>query len=121
MGRLEMRPALKRFPAGAVVCLVLGLVLASTPSVRGQNVAQPPPAAESPPRAGVPQEPSPLDGKLLPPGVTVERRGRLLVLTYGSKSAGGASMSNVNSRDEPPGFVIYQGQWPIASGKFEFG
>ncbi len=121
MGWLEMRPTHTGLLSVAAACFVLALALASTPSARGQEVAQPPSAEESPTVAEVLQEPTTLDGKPLPPGVTVEHRGRLLVLTYGSKSAGGGLMPNVNPQDEAPGFVVWQGQRPIASGKFEFG
>ena len=79
------------------------------------------PATQALATAGVLQEPATLSGQSLPSMITVERHGPLLVLTYGSKSAGGGLMSNVDSRSEPPGFVVYQGQRPIATGKFEFG
>lgn len=98
--------------------LVLGSGLASS----GQNVAQPPWRGQDA-RATTGQRPEPVivNSKPLPPGVTVEHRGRLLVLTYGSKSAEGGLMPNVNPQDEAPGFVVWQGQRPIASGRFEFG
>jgi hypothetical protein len=53
--------------------------------------------------------------------VTVEHQGRLLVLNYGSKPGTGALMASPAPRNEPPGFVVYKGERPIASGSFEFG
>jgi hypothetical protein len=53
--------------------------------------------------------------------VTVEHHGRLLVLNYGPKPGGGGLTANPGPRGERPGFVIYKGQQPIASGSFEFG
>jgi len=55
------------------------------------------------------------------PALTVERRGRLLVLTYGAGTAGGALAAGANPRKETPGFVVFQGLRPIAVGKFEYG
>jgi len=106
----------------ATVCSALALALASAPPARGQNVPQPPSAGkESPPRAGVLQKSATLSGGPLLAALTVERRGRLLVLTYGPKSAGGALSSNAGPRGEPPQFAVYQGQRQIASGRFEYG
>jgi hypothetical protein len=59
-------------------------------------------------------------GPLLPM-VTVEHKGRLLVLTYGPTSAGGGQSANADARGEPPGFTVYKGQRKIASGQFEYG
>ncbi len=70
--------------------------------------------------AGVPHEPASLSGGPLQP-VTVEHRGRLLVLTYGSKPGAGGLMSSTDPRGESPRFVVYQGRRQIASGQFEYG
>jgi hypothetical protein len=70
--------------------------------------------------AEVPQEPAALSGGPLPPAVTVEHRGRLLVFTFG-KSAEGVLSSNAGPRGEPPRFAVYRGQRQIASGQFEYG
>ena len=117
MGWRETGPVFTRFLSGATVWLLLILM----PPAQGQDVAQASSAGETPLRAGVPREPVVLHSESLPPGITVEHRGRLLVLTYGSKSAGGVLSPDVNPRDEPSGFVVYQGQRPIASGQFEYG
>ncbi len=118
-----MRDTRTRLLSGAMVWLVPGFVLALATWVWGQNsVAQPPPVGkESPPRAGVLQDPAPDGGGPLKPAVTAERRGRLLVLTCAFKSTGGGLSSNIGPRGEPPTFAIYQGQRKIASGQFEFG
>jgi hypothetical protein len=65
--------------------------------------------------AGVPQEPVADSASPLQP-VTVEHRGRLLVLTYGPKP-GAASFTG--ARGSAPRFVVYQGQRQIAAGRFE--
>jgi hypothetical protein len=113
--------ALRQFLSGAWGWFVLGLVVASLSPAQGENAAQPPPAGESPPGAGAPQELTALDGGSLQPGITVERQGRLLVLTYGSKPGSGVLSSGVDPGQEPPGFVVYRGQRPIAVGQFEYG
>jgi hypothetical protein len=132
--------------SGAALWLALGLVLTLRAPIWGQNVAQPSwrglPALASRGHpglallshdvpevqgqdalatAGVLQEPASLGGGLPVPTVTVERHGRLLVLTYGPKSTGGALMSNAGPRGEPPGFTVYKGQRKVASGQFEYG
>ena len=100
--------------------IVVTLALVSTAPAWGQDVAQPPSAEEeSPPGAGVLHEPAPVSSSPLQP-VTVEHRGRLLVLTYGPKSTDGL-MVDPDRRREPPRFVISQGRRQIASGQFEYG
>ena len=103
-----MKPTPTRLLSGAVLWLVLGSVLALRTPAGGQETPQ--------------------DGAMIVksggpplPTVTVEHKGRLLVLTYGPPSAGGGLMSNAGPRDEPPGFTIYKGQRKIASGQFEYG
>jgi hypothetical protein len=113
--------ALRQFLSGAWGWFVLRLVVASLSPVQGENVAQPPPAGESPPRTGVAQELTSPDGGSLQPGITVERQGRLLVLTYGFKPGSGVLSSGVDTHQEPPGFVICRGERPIAIGRFEYG
>ncbi len=53
--------------------------------------------------------------------VTIERHGRLLVLTYGPKPGAGGLMPSTGVRGEPPRFAVYQGQRQVASGQFEYG
>jgi len=143
-----MRHTHTKLVSAAVIGFALALALASVPPARGQNVAQPPwrgrpalasrghpglallgyvaPVAsgvqgqDAPAMAGALQEPASLSGSPLQP-VTVERRGRLLVLTYGPRSAGGGLVSFTDPRGEPPRFAVYQGQRQIASGQFEYG
>ncbi len=121
MGQPEIKHTCARLLFGAGFCLVPAFVLlASMSPVQGQNVAQPPSAGETPPRAGALQKPVIIDSESLPPAVTVEHHGRLLVLTCG-KSAGGVLSSNTSPRGAPPRFAIYQGQRQIGSGQFEYG
>jgi hypothetical protein len=113
-----MRHAHTRLVSAAVICF--GLAVAPTHPVRGQDVAQPPSAGESPPGAGVLQPPTTLSGGPLQP-VTVEHQGRLLVLTYGPKPGAGGLASPTSARGKPPRFAVYQGQRQIAAGQFEYG
>ena len=60
--------------------------------------------------------------------VSVNRRGKILLLNYELVGAGGVLVGAggayqlVNpDRLHPPEFVIYQGDKKVASGKFEFG
>jgi hypothetical protein len=99
----------------------LALALMSAAPAWGQDVAQPSSAGEeSPPGAGVLQEPAGFSDSPLQP-VTVEHRGRLLVLTYGPKPRADGSVSFTHPRGKPPRFAVYQGQRQIASGQFEYG
>jgi len=70
--------------------------------------------------AGVLHEPAARSGGPLQP-ITVERHGRLLVLTYGPKPGADGSVSFTGPRGAPPRFAVYQGQRQIASGRFEYG
>jgi hypothetical protein len=110
-----MKPTHAQLAFAAAFWLALGSTLAAG----GQTVAQPPPAGESPP--GVLQEPTDPGGALLQPAVTAERHGRLLVLTYGLRSARGGLSSNVGPRGERPTFAVFKDRRPIASGQFEYG
>jgi hypothetical protein len=94
--------------SGAAVWFVLGSALVSRTPARGQEAPQDGPVILK-------------SGGLLQPTVTVERHGRLLVLTYGPKSADGGQLTTADPRGEPPGFTVYQGQRKIASGQFEYG
>jgi hypothetical protein len=67
--------------------------------------------------AGVLQEPVITGGGPLEP-ITVEHRGRLLVLTYGPKPG---TASFTGARGSAPRFAVYQGQRQIAAGRFEYG
>ena len=103
-----MELAHTRLLSGAVVWFVLGLVLALRTPAGGQEAPRDEPAILG--SSGPPL-----------PTVAVEHKGRLLILTYGPKSASGGQLSNAVSRDEPPGFTIYKGQRKITSGQFEYG
>ena len=94
--------------SGAVFLVALGWVLVAWIPARGQEAPSGEPAV-------VPS------GAAASPMVTVEHHGRLLVLNYGPKPGSGGLMANPGPRGEPPGFVIYKGPRPIASGSFEFG
>jgi hypothetical protein len=103
-----MNQARIRLWSAAALGLMLGLAFGSRVPARGQ---------ETPPR-----EPTILQGNQPSgPAVTVEHKGRLLVLTYGPTAASGVLSSNAGPRGEPPGFTIYKGQRKIASGQFEYG
>ena len=112
-----------RLAAGATVLLALGLVLASTVPVWGQDVAQPPSAGdESPPRAGVLHEVAAAEvAGSVEPTVKLERKGRLLVLDYRPSGSVGGQPATAGPQGEPPRFAIYRGQRQIASGQFEYG
>jgi hypothetical protein len=70
----------------------------------------------------VPQEPPDANNmKNQPSPITVEHRGRLLVLNYGPQPGSGGLMTNPRPRGDPPGFVIFKGQRPIITGQFEYG
>ncbi len=121
MGRSDIKYPHGRLLFGAAFCPALAFaLLVATPAARGQNVAQPPSAGETLRGADALQEPIIIGSESLPPAVTVEHRGRLLVLTCG-KSAGGVLSSNVSPRGQPPRFTVYRGQRQIASGQFEYG
>jgi hypothetical protein len=94
--------------SGAVLWFVLALVLVLRAPAGGQEAPQGGPMIVK-------------SGGPVLPTVAVEHKGRLLVLTYGPTSAGGALMSNAGPRGEPPEFTIYKGQRKIASGHFEYG
>jgi hypothetical protein len=111
-GWLEMRRTRARLLSGTIVCLALGLALEGKTLAWHQDVAQPASAGtELPPRAEVPQDPATLSAAPMEPTAMVERRGRLLVLTYICKYDAG----------ESPRFAIYKGRHQIASGQFEYG
>ena len=117
-----MRPTSTQLLFGMTVWLVLGVTVMLQAPALGQDVAQPPSAGETTPRAGVQEESAPLSGETPPlMAVTVERHGRVLVLNYGPKPGAGRLMANPGPRSEPPGFTIYQGQRQIASGQLEYG
>ena len=94
--------------SGAAVWFVAVSVLALTIPARGQEAPQGGPLVLQ--SGGAPL-----------PTVTVERHGRLLVLTYGTTSAGGGLLADAGPRGEPPRFAVYKGQRKIASGQFEYG
>ncbi len=101
--------------------IVVTLALVSTAPAWGQDVAQPPSAGGEAPRgAGVLQEPATLSSSPLQP-VTVEHRGRLLVLTYGPKPGADGVTPYMAPRGTPPRFAVYRGQRQIAAGQFEYG
>jgi hypothetical protein len=54
------------------------------------------------------------------PAVTVERRGRLLVLNYKLVGTDGQPLAPSGSGGRPE-FAIHQGNRKIASGQFEYG
>jgi hypothetical protein len=97
-----------RFLFGAAISVVLGWALVARMPARGQ---------ETPPEGPAVIQ----SGDRLPSMITVEHHGRLLVLNYGSKPGSGALRASPAPRNEPPGFVVYKGERPIASGSFEFG
>ncbi len=70
--------------------------------------------------AEVPQLPAALSSSPLQP-ITVEHRGRLLVLNYGPQPGSGGLLTNPRPRGAAPGFAIFQGQRPIVTGRFEYG
>jgi len=104
--------------AGATVLFALGLVLASTVPVWGQDVA----GDESPPRAGVLHEVAAAEvAGSVGPTVKLEHKGRLLVLDYRPSGSVGGQPATAGPQGEPPRFAIYRGQRQIASGQFEYG
>ncbi len=104
--------------ASVASAIAVALALVSTAPAWGQDVAQLPSAGqESPPGAGVLQEPAPVSSSPLQP-ITVEHRGRRLVLTYGPKPG---APSFTGARGSAPRFAVYQGERQIATGRFEYG
>lgn len=59
-------------------------------------------------------------GAPLIPTIKVQRKSRILRLSYDLLGAGGEAYTT-GDRSKPPTFAIYKGQKQIASGKFEFG
>jgi hypothetical protein len=59
-------------------------------------------------------------GAPLVPTIKVQREGRILVMNYELRGAGGETYTG-GDRSKPPTFAVYKNQKKIASGKFEFG
>jgi hypothetical protein len=59
-------------------------------------------------------------GAPLVPTLKLQRRGRILVMSYELHGAGGEAYTG-GDRSKPPTFAVYKGQKKIASDKFEFG
>ena len=59
-------------------------------------------------------------GAPLIPTLSVQRQGRILVMSYELLGAGSEAYTG-GDRSKPPTFAVYKGQKEVASGQFEFG